>query len=203
MSVSLDEVVRTTINFTLADGTQFQNVWHHRKIGASSWSDANIVTAIQSWADSLYDGLQNRVEVGITPQLCSVDKVAFVVSEWEVTENLGTFAITFTGSDANQPLPNQCSAFITYKTIRPKTVGRKFLFPFTEAYQDHGIMTGTLVTSLTTFAAAGLADIYLGPLDDLEPGVPRTGVDAFYAFTAAVVTNLYGTQRRRRPGYGA
>jgi hypothetical protein len=159
MTVALDEVVRTSVNFTLANGVQYQNVWHHRKIGATTVSDSAVVTAISSWQDSLYDGLQIRVKAGITPQLSFVDKVAFVDGKWQVTENLGTFTNTFVGTGANDPLPNQVSAFIVYKTIRPKTVGRKFLFPFTEADNDGGIIPAALLGNLTTFAAAGLATL--------------------------------------------
>lgn len=203
MSVALDEVVRTSVNFTLANGVQYQNVWHHRKIGLTTVDDASVVTALSSWQDGLYDTLQLRVKIGITPQLCFVDKVAFVGGKWVITENLGTFTNTFVGAGANDPLPNQVSAFVVYKTIRPKTVGRKFLFPFTEADNDAGIIPAALLADLVTFAADGLADVFLGPLDDLEPGVVRVGVDAFYNFTVAVVTNLFGSQRRRRPGYGS
>jgi hypothetical protein len=127
--------------------------------------------------------------------LSSVDKVEFVTGKWLVTENIGTFTLSFQA--------NQISPYILYKTERPKTVGRKFMMPFLIADYVGSVVQAGLVAELVTFATASLVDVFLGVIDDLEVGVPRTGVDAWYPFNVAIVTNICGTQRRRRPGVGA
>lgn len=203
MAITLDDILRTNINFLLSDGSLYQNVWHHLRLGVGGFSDAVHITAMQSHFDTLYDGLANRVKSTVVAQLCTVDKVAFSDGKWQVTENIGTFTLSFTGSDAGEIYANQISPFIVFKTTRPRTVGRKFMFPFTEQYYLGSIIDGTLVTSLVAFAAAAMVDISIGALADLVVGVPRTVEDVWYSFTAAVVTNVCGTQRRRRPGVGA
>ena len=59
------------------------------------------------------------------------------------------------------------------------------------------------VDDIVLYAAEALEDITIAVVNALHPGVPRTGVDDWLSFTVAVVTNLLGSQKRRRPGVGA
>jgi hypothetical protein len=203
MTVSIGDIVRTTVNFALADGTQYQNVYHHKRGGVGDFSDAAVVTALELWAEAMYQELVSLVRSNVVEQLSYVDRVEWDVSEWVVVENIGTFTPLFVPVAATDAMPNQVSPFVVFKTARPRTVGRKFLFPLTEAAQDAGILTAGSVTAIVAYADDAVNDIILAPAGTLVPGVPRTSVNDWQEFYVAVVTDLLGTQRRRRPGYGA
>lgn len=204
MTITAGDILRTTVNFTLLDGTLFQNVYHHRRVGLGVITDATHITAIQAWAEAMYDELVSIVHSSVTEALSSVDIVEWVTDKWMVVENIGVFTPTFTPVGGTEALPNQISAFVVFKTARPKSVGRKFLFPMTEASQGQGILVPGSVTNIVAYADDAVNNLVISaPLDYLVPGIPRTSEDTFLDFTLAVVTNLVGTQRRRRPGVGA
>lgn len=203
MALSVGDIVRTTVNFTLEGGIEYQNVYHHIFDGIGGVSDAVVVADIKTWAEAAYDELVGYTDPSVTERLSFVDQVEWDGAKWEVVGNLGTFTPLFVPVAANDVCPNQVSAFVVFKTLRPKTVGRKFLFPAMEDAQDGGIMVAGYVTAVVAYAAIIVNDLDIDAFNTLHPGVVRTGVNDFQAFSVAVVTDLLGSQRRRRPGYGA
>lgn len=203
MTLILDDITRTTIGFTLGDGTICQNIFHHYYTGITGITDATALIRLEEWTEDMYAEIAGMVKNDVSVNLCQVDVVAFVVDQWEVSRNVGTFAPAFTPTGTAEMLPNMDSAFVTFKTLRPRSVGRKFVLPFEEAWQAGSYLVAGAVTDMVAWADDALADIYLGPVNDLHPGIIRTGVDQFLEFTLAIVTNVLGTQRRRRPGVGA
>lgn len=203
MTVSANDRLRTTINFVLPNGVQYQNVFTHTRTGIASISDATHIAVIKAWAEGMYGELSTLVEGTTVEQLSFVDKIGWSGTMWEVTEHIGTFTPTFTPTGTGDICPNQVSAFVTGKTSRPRSVGRKFLFPALEDNQDQGIITAGYVTQLVAWAADWINNIVLQANEYLVPGVLRTDFDVWLPFTVAVVTDLLGTQRRRRPGYGS
>ncbi len=206
MAILSGAILRTSVNFTLDDSTLYQNVYHHLRIGPGLLlTDQDHIDALSAWAEAMYAEINAPASAGITEGLSTVDRVEFVDGEWTVTESIGTFVISWSpiGSSATA-MPNQVSPFVTFRTGRPKTVGRKFLFPLIEASFTDGILHSGTVTEIVAYADDAVNDITVdAPLDFLVPGVVRTGVDDFQEFTVAIVTDLSGTQRRRRRGSGA
>ena len=205
MAVLDGDILRVSTNFELGDGTQYQNVYHMIRDGTDPISDANHIAGIKAKVETSYADLAGWVRSDVTEQLCFVDRVEFneIVDEWRVVENIGTFTPTFTPVGAAEGLPYQCAPYVFFKTQRPRTVGKKFLFPFVETAQDETILVAGAITSMTQFVTEWLVDIVLGGDATLAVGVPRTGVQAWYNFLVAVVQDLLGTQRRRKPGVGA
>lgn len=203
MALGVGDVLRTTCNFSLINGVQYQNVYHHIFDGIGGVSDAAVVADIKTWAESMYATLAGHVLIGTVEQLSSVDQVEWVVDQWKVVANIGTFTPVFTPTGTGGQCPNQVSAFVVLKTARPKTVGRKFTFPTLEGDQNLGIIDAPTIAALVSYASYVINDITIDVANVLHAGVPRTSVNNFELFYVGVVTDLLGTQRRRRPGYGA
>lgn len=205
MALASGDILRVAVNFLLGNGVQYQNVYQYVVNGIGGFSDAAATTAINTKMINQYAGLVASVKDDVVEQLSFVDQIEWDVTEgkWLVTHNVGTFTPSFAPSSAADVLPNQVSPFIVFKTTRPRTVGRKFLFPVLETEQDAGIIAGGMVTKLIAFGASVLADIVVDGSNVLQAGVARAGVNQWLTFQVAVVTDLLGTQRRRRPGYGA
>lgn len=203
MTVVDGDVLRTTANFTLPDGTLYQNVYHHKASLTAPFGDATVEAAIDAWLTATYAWLNALVRSTTVGDLCSIDEVSWSGTAWEITRNLGTFVHTFVPTGGAESMPNQMSPFVTFVTDRPKSVGRKFLFPMGENNYLEGVLAAATVTAIVNYANAALANVNLSPLNDLLPGVTRVGFDVFLPFALAVVTNVAGTQRKRRLGVGA
>lgn len=203
MALGVGDIVRTSVNFLLGSGDQYQNVFHHIFDGIGGISDAAVVADIETWAETMYGELVTHLHDEIVEQLSFVDQVEWVVDAWEVVANIGTFTPSFAPISTAVQLPNQSSPFVVFKTSRPKSVGRKFLFPIIATSQAEGIIGGAVITDIVAWADDAVNDINLDVANDLHPGIVRTGVNDFLVFDVAVVTDLIGTQRRRRQGEGA
>lgn len=203
MTVEIGDIVRTAINFTLNDGTQLTNVYHHKRGGVGGFGDPAVTDALELWAEAMYNELVALAHSNVVEALSFVDRIEWDTDRWVTAENIGTFTPLFVPVGGGEAMPNQISPFVTFKTARPKTVGRKFLFPGTEADSVAGILVAGAVEDLVAYADDAVNDIILDPAGTLVPGVPRTGVNEWQEFYVAVVHDLVGTQRRRRPGVGS
>lgn len=205
MAVLDGDVLRVSANFELGDGTQYQNIWHYIRDGTDPFSDATHVTAIKNKMQDIYGEIADQVKDDVTEQLGFVDRIEFneILDEWRVVENIGTFTPVFTPTGITDALPYQCAPYLTFKTQRPRSVGKKFLFPFIETQQAETILVGGAVAAIVAFGAQALTAIALGGDATLTAGIVRTGVQTVLPYLVAVVSDIIGTQRRRKPGVGA
>lgn len=205
MTVLDGDILRVSTNFELGDGTQYQNIYHVIRDGTDVESDATHIAAIKARLENMYDELLGQVKNDTVSQLSFVDRVEFneITDQWEVVENIGTFTVSFTPVNTGETIPYQCAPYLTFKTQRPKSVGKKYLFPFAEDQQDNSILVGAAVTAMTAFGVFVLASIVVGGDVTLTFGIPRTGVGQWYNFLVAVISDVIGSQRRRKPGVGA
>lgn len=203
MTVVSGDYVRVTCNFELGDGSQYQNIYTYTRDGTGVFDDATHVVAIKAKMEAIYDELVGETTSDVVEQLSFVDKIAWDVDRWAVVANVGTFVPAFVPVGAGDALPYQCAPFVIFKTTRPKSVGKKFVFPFDEAQQADSILVAAAVTSMVAYGAKVISDIVVGADADLIPGIVRTGVEQWLSFQTAVVNDVIGSQKRRRPGVGA
>lgn len=205
MSVIDQDILRVSCNFELGDGTQYQNIYHFIRDGTDPFSDAAHVAVLKIAMEAAYAAIAAQVKDDVTEQLSFVDRVAFneITDTWEVVENIGTFTPTFTPTNLNEGLPYQSAPYLIFKTGRPKTVGKKFLFPFAEDMQSDTILVASAITAMVAYGVQILLERSLGGDATLTAGVPRTGIDSWWNFLVAVVGDVLGSQKRRRPGVGA
>lgn len=205
MSVVDGDILRVSTNFELGDGTQYQNVWHMTRDGTDPFSDAAHVVEIGSWMAAIYATIVAQVKDDVVEQLSFVDRIEFneITDQWAVVENIGTFTPGFTPTGNGESIPYMSAPYVLFKTDRPRTVGKKFLFPYIESQQAETILGAAAVTAMVAFGAAVLAGRVIGGDVTMTMGVVRTGVQSYFNFLVAVVNDIIGSQRRRRPGVGA
>ena len=205
MSVLDGDILRVSCNFELGDGTQYQNIWHVIRDGTDPVSDSAHIFSIKTEMELIYGTLVAQVRTTVTEKLSFVDRIEFneITDQWEVVENIGTFTLDFSPTNAGDGLPYQAAPYIIFKTQRPKSVGKKFLFPFAEDQQDETILVGAAVTQMVAFGVLVLSGILVSGDATLTFGIVRTGIQTFLNFLVAVVNDVIGSQRRRRPGVGA
>lgn len=204
MAVENGDILKVTQAITLGDGSIAQNVYYLRAALAGSYGDATVVTAIADWMDDAYGEVSASLPNDFAHRLSQVDEVQFNATsgEWEVVRTLGYYTATFALSALADPLQNASSATAVFNTSRPKSRGRKAMFPFDEGSQGAGYLESAALTRMAAYAAEVLDGIVLAPLNTLVAGVIRAGVDTFLDFIVGSVTNVLGTQRTRKPGVG-
>lgn len=205
MAVLDGDILRVSCNFELGDGTQYQNIYHYVRDGTDPYSDALHVSGLAAKMNAVYNTILAQVKSDVTEQLSFVDRVEWneITSQWEVVENIGTFTLSFVPSGVVDALPFQAAPYLIFKTQRPKSVGKKFLFPFIETMQASTILDAAAVTAMVAFGVQVLSAVALGGDATLTAGIPRTSFNVFLNFLVAVVGDVIGSQRRRRPGVGA
>lgn len=204
MAVADGEVIKAALEFVLADDTIVQNVFKFIAKFTGTETGSAVVSAIETYVEDLYTPLLANIDSNVTvnPMECDVVKWSAALGKWIVDRSLpvGSPSITFTGPA--DPLPNQCAGVLVANTLRPKTRGRKFLVPFTEAAIAGSDINSTLLALLATSLAHYIADETVAGANLLSPGVWREGVEDFQEFTDGVVKTTIGTQRRRSRGIG-
>lgn len=205
MPVLDGDVLRMSCNFELGDGTLYQNIYHYIRDGTDPFSDAVHIALLKQASEAMYDTVDDAVKDDITAQLCFVDRVEFneIVDEWRVVENIGVFTPDWVPTGAVDSLPFQSSPYVIFKTQRPKSVGKKFLFPFLETMQAGTILTAPAIAALVAYGAEALFPRALGGDATLTPCIVRTGIQTVLNLLVAVVGDVLGSQKRRRPGVGA
>lgn len=204
MSVAPNDKVRLTSEFTLPSGSIVQNIYHFRANFAAAQADATVINSLKTWVEDVLDNIEAAIKSTVTVNLHQVDVEAWDGTKWEITANVGTFTPSFTPTETTADImPNPDSPFIVFNTSRPKTKGRKFMWGFTELNFNGSYLQTALVTALVAAATDMLANGAIDLLNYLVPGVPRSASNTWFDFVNAVVTNIAGTQRRRRPGVGA
>lgn len=205
MTVIDGDILRISANFELGDGTLYQNIYHYVRDGPDPISDEAHITAISAQMNAIYATLTSMVKDDVVARLSFVDEVQFdeIADEWRVVQNIGTFTVDFSPTGSEDALPFMSAPYVIFKTQRPRSVGKKFLFPFLETMQDSTILVGGAVTAIVAFGAAVLGVVQLGGTSTLTSGIVRTGIQSFLLFLVAVVRDIIGSQRRRRPGVGA
>lgn len=205
MTVESGDILKATHQMLLADGSIAQNVYYLLAELTAGFGDSTVMDAVEVWFEEMYAEVVPDLVDTTLQDWCTLHEIQFndVSDTWEVFRLLGLFLPTLTPGNESEGLPNQSSAFVTFNTARPRSRGRKFLYPFGETTQDATILTGGALADVTDYAAVALNDITLSPLNTLIPGIVRVGFEVYLPYTVAIVTDILGTQRRRRPGVGA
>lgn len=202
MTVTNGDVIKLVVEAVLGDGTIVQNVYYLLAQLAAGQADQSVLNALETYVEAAYAEVISYLSDTVTFNPITADIIEWDGTKWETTYHIGTEDIDTAPAVVTEPLPNQIAPFATFNTERPKSKGRKFLFGFVEAASDGSFLISACTTAMAAFAAEVITTIVLGPLNELTPGIVRKGVDLFLEFSSAVVTNVVGTQRRRRPGVG-
>lgn len=69
MTLVLGDIVRTTIAFTLGDGTIAQNIYHHFYTGITGISDQVALDALETWAEDMYADIRTMIKDDVVEDL--------------------------------------------------------------------------------------------------------------------------------------
>lgn len=199
MAVAAGDVFRLAQHFEGPEQVQAFNILALKCV-TGTCTDAELLAAASTWLKAAYDECIDLISDQVTMSECRVTRMIWSVNKWLVTELIGSVLNPSTFAETTDMLPHAVAAVPVFATAKPTSRGRVNIFGVGESEQEDGLWNSTAVADITAFAgdlrsvlAPGSATLYYAILGD--DGTARTT-------TSAVVTDVPGSQRRRKPGVG-
>lgn len=200
MTVNVNEVVRAAVRQKSASGTDIVNVFHFGTGGSGSAADADVLTAIATWADALYAPLNAQIPGSQTPFDIKVDVVDLVGGVLSIIRNVGTISwgSTYNPSGSGESYALGVAIGVILRTLVGKVFGRKFIGQVSETtIAGNALATGAPATAFASFLTLILDTIVIGGTFIMTPGILSTRTLGFEAFVQADLATEVFYQRRR------
>lgn len=200
MALDAGNVVRTVVKFLLDSQFDIVNVLHFYIDTNSLATPEDGTTYIRSFLETTYGGLSSVIGTNITGNLFEF---------FDVTDNEHIAPLPFLDSTPftlqSEPLPPQVSPMMFFPTPKPRVQGRLYLPPTTEAHQNSGTLSSTIVTAMTNFGVALLGDpiTFSAGVMTGHYVVYNRNADTYQYPSGVVIPATTRTQRRRRRGVGS
>ena len=171
MTVSHEDILRVTLVWDLPGTVVGNNVfyWKFDDPQADEPTDSAIITSLVTKVSAMVTDIQSHLSTDITADDIEVDKIAWNVDKWEVTENIGEGLIDITGTNTTDAIPHGVAALVTAKTAKPKTRARKFFPGIAENEVTDSTLSSTLLASLANLAAEWLSEVAPSTNSELIP----------------------------------
>lgn len=200
MTVVNNDIIKAVQKINMPDSVVAINVFYFEAELVASQTDQDVVDAIETWMENLYDNVASSMDNGVSLGEMPVYRATGVPIEWEL---IGTGTPTKVGTQTDDMLPHGVSALTRAYSSRSKTIARKYIPGFSEATQSDGDWVGGTLTALGSFNADWAAGLTLSASNYLFPGVWSTVTGFIYRLTSEfVILAQPAYQRRRRPGVG-
>lgn len=195
--INADDVLRMTAKMTTVDLSSVQNVYTLDVPVPGSGTIIAILDRIVKIVELVYaivKGLQNTRTKYLDLDFFNITQnIPLPTRPWDLIAE---------GEAGSDDLAHMTAAMFSLGVDKPGVSGRKFFGGISEAALDQdGLWTNATVTDLTAASAVLLND-------QVESGTTirfgiRTGITPTFAqFVTATITNVPGSQRRRRQGVG-
>jgi hypothetical protein len=207
MPTDAGDILNISARFKTSAGNDIMNVFNLLHASGSTTSDAQIMDMVEDWLDSMYSPLASALWSDMDPYDFKVDVVELQSGKFETVHAVGTrsWVLTTNPSGATDSMAPGCCAVVNFRSTRPKSFGRKFLGIMQESVQNGGVLVGSFLTQLGTFAAQMLAGEVAGGTGAIFAAVIKSTLSptGYWELTEAVVSDIVGYQRRRRQGTGS
>lgn len=202
MTVADNEMVEARVFFDMPEQVISECTFVYKSDFTTDQSDAAVIAAIDNQLDDMWTNLVTQIVSGVQLDRAEYNVKQWNGSIWETVRNLGESIPGVTFTNANDMLPHATAPYITARTAIPKTRGRKFIPGFAETEQADSILISTALSALSAFAIDYLSNIDVGGGNLLIPVVLATVDGLARNLVSSQVSDVVGTQRRRKPGVG-
>jgi hypothetical protein len=202
MAVAIGTILKAVSTMSLPGGNIAQNVWYWEVVGTTPVSEATILSAIATRISLAFSQVAQYIRSTVTLDTVAVHEWEWNGTDaWETGEYIGEAALSDNFTGAANMLPHACAATVSASTSDVNRTSRKSIAGLDETTQDQSDLISAVVTAVANFATQWLADVSLGGSEFLDPGLPG-GDGVFYPLLVAAVSDILGSQRRRKPGIG-
>lgn len=202
MAISEGDIIRIVPTLLFPDDVVMQNVFHFVLTTIVGDGDEATVTAdAEEYVQDIFDNFFANYVAEIDGDLI---KVYVYDSVGDDFDEIGTGALTITGTAATEMLPHGVALMQSFFTTDPDVQGRKYWGGFPEGNQQTGSWIGNVLTNAVA-AAADVVGTFTASIGGniYQPVVWSPTKRSALAYSGVVDTNtIVNYQRRRRPGVG-
>lgn len=199
-AIANNDTIRAACRLRDGNGSDIVNVFHFRYTGSATDS-AEVGPPLREALDDMYANIQPAI-----PSDTSFIDIKLTNASSNSVEAAQPWPTRTVGGGTGAQVPSMNCALVVGRTNSAHKIGRKFLGPFIHTNNDDGKWASGLLTALSDFLAAYLADIAITTVGSLSPTIARYVEGLFIGDTfinGGYTSNNVYTQRRRRPGVGA
>jgi len=198
MAITAGDILRITAELSRNGLDDIINVYHFRMDIINPGGDGVIMAELTAFLEDAYTIINSDIPLNV-----DYDAVSGInVTKDELLPSQ-TWPVLNTGTNTNQPLPNQCTPCVFWRTLRPKTRASKFLPFYTEgANEGNGIITSASLVRMQSYGDTFLGSLVEG-LSTFTYGAYNPLVARFTPVIQAIAATEFRTQRRRRLGVGS
>ena len=206
MTVPTGAVIRASARFVDTHGSDVVNVYFFRSDFDTPQSEAAVFAGCDQYLASVYTEFDANLDDDFDPLDLKVDVVEWDSVKWQVVANVGFggWGVIIDSTALGNPLAPGVAALVSMFTGLGKHTGRKFVGGLVEAIKN----------SEGNFATASAAAMQVAFSLLLTPKVLSVGNDLITVVLdhtdgtirdviAIGVSEIFGYQRRRRPGTGS
>lgn len=202
MAIAQGTGLKCVVTLTLPANVIAQNIFYFQVIGINPIDEAAALTTIASAMNAIYATIEDYVVSTATLDTVKVHEWDWdPVEGWETGTYIGEAALADNFAGVGDMLPHAVAATITGKTPNVKTRSRKSFAGLTEASSSGSTLAGPVITALVAAAVQWLLTRTIIGSDALDPVVPDK-YGEFAALIVALVSEILGSQRQRKPGIG-
>lgn len=194
------DIIRATVQMQGSSPDLALNVFHAIVTGVGPFDDNNMLNAVVSWIGNVYQPM--RIQMSQTWSFVGIDV-------YNVTQD---YPIGFAAAPAawNAPAsrgpvevcPPGTAYFVSARTSRKRTYGRKFLPGIPETVNVNGRITGAALTALLSFAVNYVAQYASAQGITFNPGTLDRVTNVLLGFISGKAYADVAYQRRRKYGVG-
>jgi len=197
MAVLVNDIVRITAKMQLLGVSDVVNVFHFSVAVNTTANDTQFMDEVADALDALYFGLATLVH----PLISYVSVEGQNISQ-DVLLPSRPWPVLVAGANVSEMLPEQVSACVFHRTLKPRVRAVKFLPPMGENVATDAVIAPPNVAIIQSFGDALTIGL-------VEPNVSLVYVafnrvlSTSSVVTQAIVPSRFRTQRRRRLGVGS
>jgi len=207
MTAKVGDILQVVAEFSHPNSSAIQNKFNFYVGGAGEAENEDIVEAVTTWLELLYENLDDLMSTGILFVKAGIHSLVFLVDHWELLEQLGVVEILtgFAGAADDAFLPPSSSLVVNLMTNVPGHVGRIYFGGFTEGANDtDGTPSATLVTAgANAGQMMSSAEVEVANSDlTIRMVILDTDQAIHRYFLSTLTRNRWYSQRRRRVDVG-
>lgn len=202
MTVDDNDLLQARVFFDMPEQVISECTFAYKADLAAPQTDATVLAAIDAQMDDMWTNLVTQITEDVQLDHMELREMAWVTDVWEVVRHIGESIPGVTFTSIVEMLPHAVAPYITADTLIPKTRGRKFIPGFTEAQQVDSVLIAGAVTALAAFALDYIGTISIDGSNFLIPVVLSVVDGLARNLTSTNVSDIVGSQRRRKPGVG-
>jgi len=204
-NVTPGDVLKLVVKFSHPYYSQIQNVFHMAAVGTDTVDDQQVAATVQDFLGAFYQAVDLYMSSAVSLISWGIDRIVWVGDHWETIEAIldGIDTITgFTPAASGEVLPPAVAGLVLLRPDSLKHSGRKFIAPFTEAYNDADAEAVAPLTSAMANAGAAFFDLYPVDGEDLTLNpVIVSPTQNIYRYVDSVVAKAAWAYQRRRKRY--